>query len=93
MYLLNQKILLFSPKINVSVCDALVFCSVCSDPGGGFTGIFISIVWGLLKVVVIIKNVTSRNPRSTIGVRSTLVDAFLDPFFLSFLMTTALRGI
>jgi len=37
-------------------------------------------VFGLLMVVVKMKNVINRNPRSTIGVRSILVESFFGFF-------------
>jgi hypothetical protein len=55
---------------------------VIGGPGDG-TIIFIALI--LLQVIDTMKKVMSRNPRSTIGVRSTRVDNFLqrraNPFF------------
>ena len=51
-------------------------CWVVSSSLGSF--MFMAVLW--LMVVVNTKKVISRKPRSTIGVRSTLVDSFLDFF-------------
>src|SRR5688500_1194074 len=59
----------------VMVCDAAIFC--CSSGLTSLIGMLISIVLGLLKVVVSIKKVSNRNARSTIGVMSICVEAFL----------------
>src|SRR5574343_524330 len=53
---------------------------------GSFLGMFSSMALGLFNVVVNIKKVIRRKAKSTIGVKSTLVDSFFDRFLPCFFL-------